>query len=202
MLKTEFLDLLRARLSSLSPQEIEERLTFYSEMIDDRMEEGLSEEDAVSAVGEIDEVVEQILADASIDVQEEPRKTNDKRKRRSWEIVLLVLGSPIWASLAIAVGAVVFAVYVSVWSLLIALWSVFVALAGSSLGALVAGIACAIGTDTVAGLAIVSLGVVCAGLSIFAFFGCRAATKGVAVLTKRTLLIIRTRFLKRSEKDA
>ena len=202
MLKTEFLDLLRARLSSLSPQEIEERLTFYSEMIDDRMEEGLSEEDAVSAVGEIDEVVEQILADASIDVQEEPRKTNDKRKRRSWEIVLLVLGSPIWASLAIAVGAVVFAVYVSVWSLLIALWSVFVALAGSSLGALVAGIACAIGTDTVAGLAIVSLGVVCAGLSIFAFFGCRAATKDEAVLTKRTLLIIRTRLLKRSEKDA
>ena len=202
MLKTEFLDLLRARLSSLSPQEIEERLTFYSEMIDDRMEEGLSEEDAVSAVGEIDEVVEQILADASIDVQEEPRKTNDKRKRRSWEIVLLVLGSPIWASLAIAVGAVVFAVYVSVWSLLIALWSVFVALAGSSLGALVAGIACAIGTDTVAGLAIVSLGVVCAGLSICAFLGCRAATKDEAVLTKRTLLIIRTRLLKRSEKDA
>ena len=202
MLKTEFLDLLRARLSRLSPQEIEERLIFYSEMIDDRMEEGLSEEDAVSAVGKIDEVVEQILADASIDVQEEPRKTSDKRKRRSWEIVLLVLGSPIWASLAIAVGAVVFAVYVSVWSLLIALWSVFVALAGSSLGALVAGIACAIGTDTVAGLAIVSLGVVCAGLSIFAFFGCRAATKGVAVLTKRTLLIIRTRLLKRSEKDA
>lgn len=202
MLKTEFLDLLRARLSRLSPQEIEERLIFYSEMIDDRMEEGLSEEDAVSAVGKIDEVVEQILADASIDVQEEPRKTNAKRKLKSWEIVLLVLGSPIWASLAIAAGAVVFAVYVSVWSLLISLWSVFVALAGSSLGALVMGIACAIGTDTVAGLAIVSAGVVCAGLSIFAFFGCRAATKGVVVLTKRTFLIIRTTFSKRSEKDA
>lgn len=47
MNKQEFLVKLRKGLSGLPKEDIEERLTFYSEMIDDRMEEGLSEEEAV-----------------------------------------------------------------------------------------------------------------------------------------------------------
>ena len=47
--KQEFLAQLRKGLQGLPQEDIEERLTFYSEMIDDRMEEGLSEEEAVSA---------------------------------------------------------------------------------------------------------------------------------------------------------
>ena len=38
MCKQDFLDELRAKLIGLPKQELEERLTFYSEMIDDRME--------------------------------------------------------------------------------------------------------------------------------------------------------------------
>ena len=43
--KQEFLEQLRKQFSSLPQADIEEQLSFYSEMIDDRMEEGLSEED-------------------------------------------------------------------------------------------------------------------------------------------------------------
>jgi len=39
MNKKEFADKLRARLSWLPPKEIEDRISFYMEMIDDRMEE-------------------------------------------------------------------------------------------------------------------------------------------------------------------
>ena len=46
MSKSEFLDVLRKELKSQPPQDVEESLNFYSEMIDDRMDEGLSEEDA------------------------------------------------------------------------------------------------------------------------------------------------------------
>ena len=51
MRKQEFLVQLRKGLSGLPQDEIEERLTFYEEMLDDRIEEGLSEEQAVLAVG-------------------------------------------------------------------------------------------------------------------------------------------------------
>ena len=47
MNKEEFLNSLRKRLKGLPNNEIEERISFYSEMIDDRVEEGMSEEEAI-----------------------------------------------------------------------------------------------------------------------------------------------------------
>ena len=56
MNKSEFLQQLKKELAGIPKEDREERLNFYSEMIDDRMEEGLSEEDAVRAVGTDDEL--------------------------------------------------------------------------------------------------------------------------------------------------
>ena len=50
MNKQEFLKNLRVSLSNLPQEEIEERIIFYSEMIDDRIEEGLSEEEAKAMI--------------------------------------------------------------------------------------------------------------------------------------------------------
>ena len=66
MTKQEFLNKLGKGLSCLPQEDIEERLTFYSEMIDDRMEEGFSEEDAVLEIGDIDEIISQTIADIPI----------------------------------------------------------------------------------------------------------------------------------------
>ena len=63
MTKEKFLKGLGARLSRLPKREIEECLAFYGEMIDDRMEEGLSEEEAVSAVGDIKEIAAEKLGE-------------------------------------------------------------------------------------------------------------------------------------------
>ena len=63
MNKQEFLGALRSRLSGLPSQEVDERLNFYSEMIDDRIEEGISEEDAIAQIGTVDGVATQIVAD-------------------------------------------------------------------------------------------------------------------------------------------
>ena len=45
---------------------IEERLEFYSEMIDDRIEEGKSEFEAVREIGDVDEVVSQIASETPL----------------------------------------------------------------------------------------------------------------------------------------
>lgn len=63
MKKQEFLSALKSGLSGLPRQDVEDRLNFYSEIIDDRMEEGLSEEEAVSAVGSVDEIVAQTVTE-------------------------------------------------------------------------------------------------------------------------------------------
>ena len=71
-------------------------------MIADRMEDGLSEEDAVASVGSVEEIAAQIIADTPLS---KLAKAYIKPKRRltAWEIVLLALGFPIWFSLLVMV---------------------------------------------------------------------------------------------------
>jgi len=121
MTKREFLSSLRAYLAHLPQAEADERIRFYAEMIDDRMEEGLSEEEAVAAVGTAEEVAAQIAEDIPFaKIAKECIKP--KRRLAAWEIVLLVLGAPIWLSLFVAALAVVLSLYVSLWAIVIALW--------------------------------------------------------------------------------
>ena len=61
MNKEEFLNALRSALAGLPQEDIEERLAFYSESIDDRVEDGLTEEEAVEAIGTVAEVRELAL---------------------------------------------------------------------------------------------------------------------------------------------
>lgn len=63
MTKIEFLNDLRKRVSHLPQGEIEKSITFYSEMIDDRMEDGISEESAVNDLGNIEKIVQEIELD-------------------------------------------------------------------------------------------------------------------------------------------
>lgn len=198
MSKQEFLAQLRKGLSGLPQDDIEERLTFYSEMIDDRMEEGLSEEDAVRGVGSVDTILSQIVADIPLSKLVKERIKPEKRPR-VWEIVLLVLGSPVWLSLMIAAFAVMLSLYAVLWSVILSLWAAFASLIGCAFGGIAAGIGFALNGNVLTGIVIIGAGMVCAGLSIFLFYGCRAATKGTLLLTKKIALGIKNCFIKREE---
>ena len=206
MTKWEFLSELRMRLSGLPAKDAEEHLDYYCEMIDDRIEEGLSEEDAVAAVGTVSDVAAQILAEEPIEEEpiegEVPKKRKARRKMRGWEITLLVLGSPIWLSLLIAAAAVLLAVYVVLWSVIVTVWAVEVSLIACALGGALGGIVlAAVGGNVSLGLLLAGGALVCAGLSVFGFFGCKAATKGMAVLTRALALGVKSCFV-RKEKNA
>ena len=194
MNKQEFLAGLKAKLSGLPASEVEERLDFYSEMIDDRVEDGLSEEEAICEIGSVESVASQILADIPLS-KIAKEKLKQGRKLKVWEIVLLALGSPIWLSLLIAVFAVVISLYAVVWSVVVSLWAVFGALVGCGIGGLLGGIALASGGNLPVGIALVGAAAVCSGVSIFFFFGCDAATKGTVSLTKIIILGIKKLFV-------
>ncbi|MBO5402880.1 MAG: DUF1700 domain-containing protein [Clostridia bacterium] len=196
MSKQEFLAQLRKGLSGLPQVDIEERLSFYSEMIEDQMEEGLSEEEAVSAVGTVDEIVTHVVAETPL-VKIAKERIKSKRRWSAGEIVLLVLGSPIWLSLAIAAFAVILSLYISLWVVIISLWSVFVLLAACSVGGVLTCVVFAAGGNGVSGVAMLAVGIVCAGLAIFMFYGCKAAAKGTLILTKKMAIWTKNCFIKK-----
>lgn len=198
MSKQEFLEQLRRGLSGLPQEDVEERLTFYSEMLEDRMEEGLSEEEAVSAAGSVDEIVAQAVAGIPL-AKIARERIRPKRQLNAGELILLALGSPIWLSLGIAAAAVILSLYVSVWAIIVSLWAVFGALAISAVSGVLGGAIFAAGGSGAAGLAMLAAGLTCAGLSIFMFYGCRAATKGILMLTKRTAVWIKRCFIRKEE---
>ena len=200
MNKQDFIASLRASLSGLPKQDVEDRLNFYSEMIDDRIEEGLTEQEAVLAIGSVTTVSSQIIADIPLS-KIAKEKIKPKRGLRAWEILLLALGSPIWLSLLIAAFAVILSLYVSIWSVIVSLWAVFASLVACAAGEIIAGIVFIVVGNVLTGVCMIGTALVCAGLSIFSFFGCKAATKGLLWLTKKLAIVSKNALLKRRKCD-
>jgi uncharacterized membrane protein len=190
MNKQMFLDELKKGLCGFPQDEIEERLCFYAEIIDDRMEEGLSEEDAVNEIGSVDEIIAQILADIPL-TKIVKEKIKPRRRLRALEITLLAVGSPIWLSLLIAAFAVVLSLFVSLWAVIISLWSVFAALGVCVLGGIVAGVGFFVGGYGFTGIVMVAMAIICAGLSIFFFVACKYITKAMVICSKKSVLAIK-----------
>ena len=63
MTRQEFLSELERALGKLPHAEVEQALAFYDEAVSDRMEDGLSEVEAVADLGLIDEIAAQITAE-------------------------------------------------------------------------------------------------------------------------------------------
>ena len=185
MTKLEFILALKDKLSHLPQNEVAERLNFYCEIIEDRVEEGLSEQEAVAAVGSVEDIAAQIASEIP------PLQASvAKRKKRqpAWVIVLLALGCPAWLSLLFAAVAVALSLYAAAWSVIVSLWATFAALIGSSVGVLGGGLVLAFSANSVVGMAMIGVGIVLAGLSVLFFVLCKVATDGVALLTKKTVL--------------
>ena len=194
MSKEVFLNELESRLAGLNQDDIDERLSFYSEMIDDRMEDGLGEEEAVEAIGSVDTVFKQIMSEIPMSklVKE---KVRPKEKLETWKIILLVLTFPVWFSLITAVAATVFSLYVAVWSVLISFYAVDLSLAVSAFASVFM-IPVYVRAGNMAGcLFAVGAVIVCAGLAILLFFACIWMTKALIKLTKAMILNIKYLFV-------
>lgn len=121
MTKSEYLQHLRDLLACLPAEQVEESVAFYAEAIDDRIEDGMTEADAVAAMGAPSSVAETILDD----LPAVPRAIVKTRRRSTLLLLVLALvGSPIWLSLGIAFIAVALAVYVCIWMLALCVWMV------------------------------------------------------------------------------
>ena len=173
MTKKEFLDALSRGLSGLPRREREERVNFYREMIDDRIEEGMPEPDAVASVGTVEGTVSQILAERPAVVSETPKKSGGGRV---WVIVLLVLGFPVWFPLLLSVFVTAASV---TFSLFVALWAVDVAFAAGAVGGVGSFFVLLFTGQFASAFFALGAGLISGGLAILLFFGALAATKGL-----------------------
>lgn len=198
MNKEKFLDALRRRLSGLPQEDIDERIAFYEEMIDDRMDEGLSEEEAVSRIGSVEEIARQIMSEIPLPklVKE---KISPKRSLKAWEIILLVLGSPVWIPLIIAAIAVLLALYVVMWAVVICFYAVDVSFVAGTLACIVGLFVSLMVGNLAVALFSLGAGLALAGLTILMSFVCIGITKAVIKLTGWMLLRIKISFVGRED---
>ena len=127
MTKQEFLDRLVELLSCLPADQVAESRAFYAEAIDDRIEDGMSEEAAVADLGTPGQVAEAILDELPV-VPRAIVKTRRRSNALLW--TLAIVGSPLWIVLLLAFAAVAFTVYVCIWVLALCVWIVAAALVG------------------------------------------------------------------------
>lgn len=200
MNKEEFLKELRKKLSGLSKSDIEERVSFYGEMIDDRMEEGLSEQEAVEGIGTVDSVVEQIMSEIPLSRLVKEKVRGDK-KPNILMIVLLVIGFPVWFPLAVAVLSVIFSLYVTVWSIVISFFATDLALAAASCCCLFGSVVFLASSNPAAAVFSFGGSAICAGLAILFFILSLWISKGIIKLTGKMFLGIKTSFIGKEAKE-
>jgi uncharacterized membrane protein len=167
MSKDEFLKRLNKALGSLDAKERARTVQYYREILEDRMEDGIPEEEAVANMGPVEQVAADVLAEQGV---------SGKEKRSGWSVALIALGSPLWLVLLLAVGAVLLSMYAVVWAVIITLFSCVAALGAGALAGVFA--LCLFWTAyPMTGLFLLGVGLVCAGLGIFLFFPVLALTK-------------------------
>lgn len=183
MKKKEFLEELEKRLNGLPKNDIEERKNFYSEMIDDRVEDGKTEEEAIEDLGGIDTVVNQIASETPM-VKLVKEKIKPKRGPKAWEIVLLVLGFPLWFPLLIVGFVLILVFYLLMWIFVIVTYVVETAFIVSAIaGFLKFGVELIIYNNFNIGY--LSVGILGIGLALVMAGICTLATKLNVKLAKK-----------------
>lgn len=195
MNKSEFLNELSERLRTLPESEAEKTINYYSEMIDDRIEDGETEQDAVKAIGSIDDAVRNAMSQVPLTgLVKQSVKRN--LSLNIPVIVLLILGSPIWLSLLIALFAIIFALYVTIAAVIISLFAVVAAFTVSGIASVIAS-PFLISVSLYSSAALLSCGLVISGLSIFAFFAAVILTKYIIRFSKFVIIKIKSLFIRK-----
>ncbi len=184
--KHEFLSALEKRLEGIPEADRQASLDFYSEMLDDLTEGGMTEPEAVASLGSADAIAEEILMDLPLPKLVKARM-KPKRRMRAWEIVLIAAGAPVWAPILLGLVAVALAVYITLWAVVLSLYAADLALAVSVPTGIITAVLLFVQGQPAGGLLLLGAGLVLAGLTVLWLLLCNLTAKGVWQLGKLTL---------------
>lgn len=198
MTKQEFLSELERALGKLPHAEVEQALAFYDEAISDRMEDGLSEAEALAGLGPVDEIAAQIAAETPPIPRAIARANTGSR---TLNIVLLAVFSPIWIPVVLALAAAALAVYVAIWAVIAALWAVDAVLALMPFAGLAVLASTLGGGMPLPGVFAFGLSLVSSGFGLVASFAVFWASKLLFRATRSFARWIASLFVRVSGKD-
>ena len=193
MNKKEFRDAIAEKLVGLSKEDIDKAVAFYTEAVDDRIDEGMSEEEAVKDVGTPEEIANQILLDTPL-----PKliaaKANKKRELKGWQIALIIIGFPVWFPLLLSLITTFLAVYMALWACVIGLYTTLAALAIGGIGAIIFAIL-GMSATAAGGFAAFGMGLALLGITLFLFFPVKWASIGLVKLIGQFVKLIKKIFI-------
>ena len=192
MNKTEFVNQLSAGLIGLSQEDIKRSVDFYTEMIDDRIEDGMPEEEAVAALGSIEEIRGKILEEIPM-ARIVKEKITPKRSFRAWEIILLVLGAPVWIPLLLSFIVVCLVLYLCFWVIILSLYAIDLSVFVSGIAGVFGGFIQNGGPSVMTFL--IGCGIALIGAGILLFFGFNQVAKGMLFLSKKIAVGIKKMFV-------
>lgn len=198
MNKQEYLDAITNRLDGVPEDEIQKSIDYYSEIIDDRIEDGMTEEEAVSAVGSVDDAVNEILESVPLSKIIKTR-ANSRRKIKPIEILLLILGFPIWFPLLLVFIILILVFYIVLWVIVIVLFIVDLAIFVSGVAAIIAGIWGMFKLGIAYPLAAIGGGLLLVGLSLLLLIPLIKLAKVVAKFAKVLARWIKSWFVRRKK---
>lgn len=198
MNKAEFLISLKYKLVGLSATDSEKAVEYYSEMIDDRIESGMSEEEAVADVGTPDECANAILMDMPI-TKVVKAKIKKQGRLKGWEVALIILGAPLWIPLLITLLAVAFAIVVTLFSVVIAFAASVIALLFCGLFCVACGVFDFLRATFASGLFGVGIGLAAIGCGILATLLVILTLKFSIWLLKAFTRLIKSLFIRKGD---
>ena len=193
MNKQEYLVALEYALAQMPSEEREKHLAYYDELICDMCEDGMSEEEATSRLGDPNAVAQELLAAL-------PLATLVKTRIRSGGslsplvIALLVLGFPLWFPLLASVFAVVLSLLITLWALFVSYAAVVFAL---GLCAVATPLALVFGFAEGSPLVLVGLALTSAGLCVLGALLIPPLFRGLTALCRAVVRSVKSIFIKK-----
>ncbi|MEG0366137.1 MAG: DUF1700 domain-containing protein [Coprobacillus sp.] len=109
MTKYEFVEKLKKELKNESYETVCQAITYYEEMIDDLVEDGIEENEAVSKLGSMKEILANINGQDVVEIKKMKKSTSLTVS------VLLILGFPLWGSLVAAAALLILSFIIVIW---------------------------------------------------------------------------------------
>lgn len=128
MTKEVFLQELANRLGNLPEEEVKAQQAYYEELLADMMEDGIEEQVAVAKLGDISEIVDEIMRDMPLPLLVK----NRLRPKNGWTVAAIfvaVLGAPLWIPLLFALLMVAGALMMAFFAVIVSLFISVIALA-------------------------------------------------------------------------
>ena len=199
MKKLEFIKELRSRLKGYPKDVVDNAVNYYSECIDDAVEDGRTEEGRSGpwAAWTKSSGTPLRMSHSSKLVK---NKVKPDHRLNAFGIIILIIGFPLWFPLLMTACAIFFAFYVVLWSLFIAFAATAFGLVAGGLVALIASFP-AFGAGIGFGLMSLGAALLCIGIGMVLIACLPLLVKGVLAIGRGFLLGVKALFIRKGDNE-